>query len=363
MSKRIAAVALLAGVIATGCGETLDAQAGKLSLSPVGNFKQPLQVEDTGGGVIWVVEKGGKVIALKNRQKQGTVIDLSNQISTGGEQGLLGVAVSPNFKSDGKAYLYLTNRQGDSELREYQGNAQKLNPQSGRVMLKVNQPEDNHNGGTLRFGPDGMLYLGLGDGGGSGDQHGALGNAQDKQSLLGKILRIDPNGSPYKIPKDNPYAQGGGRPEIWALGLRNPWRMSFDQKGRLWIGDVGESQYEEISRIGKDQAGANLGWRVFEGNSLFAPGERAAGAIKPVITYSHKGGRCSVVGGVLSRSKALKGRYLYGDTCDGRLRYLQQGKERNTGLAVPSLVSIDQDQAGEVYLSGLSGKVYQLKTG
>lgn len=351
-----------AALLISGCGGSINASAGKLNLKPITGFDQPLQVEDTGQGVLWVVEKSGRIQALKNGKRQGVVLDLHREVSDGGEQGLLGVAVSPDFKESGKAYVYLTNRNGDSELREYKGSAARLNAKSKRVLLTEAQPEDNHNGGGLRFGPDGMLYLGLGDGGGAGDQHGTRGNAQNEQVLLGKILRIDPNGKPYSIPKDNPFVNGTGRPEIWAYGLRNPWRFSFDRKGRMWIGDVGQNQYEEISRLQPGQAGANLGWRVYEGNSRYAEGEEAPGALKPLLTYAHKGGRCSVVGGVVSEGQVLKGRYLYGDTCDGRLRYLQAGRERNSGLKVKSLVSIDQDRQGQVYLSSLSGTVYLLRT-
>lgn len=361
MNRQVLLLGALLGLLASGCGGSMTASAGRLNLKPIGGFDQPLQVEDTGDGVLWVVEKSGRIQAVRNGQRQGAVLDLHKEVSDGGEQGLLGVAVAPDFKQSGKAYLYMTNREGNSELREYTGSAEKLNPKSKRVLLKQDQPEANHNGGGLRFGPDGMLYLGLGDGGGGGDQHGTRGNAQNRQVLLGKILRINPAGTPYSIPKGNPFTGGVDRPEIWAYGLRNPWRFSFDRKGRLWIGDVGQDQYEEIDRLQAGQAGANLGWRVYEGNSRYTEGEEAPGAVKPLHTYAHQGGRCSVVGGIVSEGPVLKGKYLYGDTCDGKLRYLQSGKERKSGLSVKSLVSIDQDRKGQVYLSSLAGTVYLLE--
>lgn len=345
-------------LILPACGQApLQESAGAMSLKKIGSFSEPLQVADPGGGALWVVEKGGRIILFKDGKRQGTVLDLKDQVSDGGEQGLLGVAPSPDFAQTGKAYVYITNTQGDGQLLEFTGNAAVLSKTSRRVLLTVAQPEDNHNGGALRFGPDGMLYLGLGDGGGAGDEHGSYGNAQNPESLLGKILRIDPNGSPYKIPDDNPLVGKPGRDEIWALGLRNPWRFSFDSKGRLWVGDVGQDSYEEIDLV--KQGGENLGWRVYEGNKLFSPADpRPAEVLKPFHTYGRSDGRCSVVGGVVS-----EGRYLFGDTCDGRLRSLslKTRKAKKTGLRVPSLVSIDQDSKRRVYLSSLTGPVFLLQ--
>lgn len=354
---RLIACLILSVFALSACGQTpLEESAGAMSLKKVGSFKEPLQVADPGGGVLWVVEKGGRIIATSKGKKPGTVLDIHNQVSTGGEQGLLGVAPAPDFNKSGLAYLYFTDPEGESRLVEYKGNNRKLNKSSGRLLLKVNQPEDNHNGGGLRFGPDNMLYLGLGDGGGAGDEHGSYGNAQNPDVLLGKILRIDPfRGKPYAIPPDNPWVGKQGKAEVWASGLRNPWRFSFDPQGKLWVGDVGQSEIEEINVI--EKGGENLGWRVYEGSSLYSADDpRPDQTLKPVHEYKHQDGRCSVVGGVVS-----KGRYLFGDTCDGRLRALTGDKASKTGLRVPSLVSIDQDKKGNVYLSGLTGQVYRLQ--
>lgn len=343
-------------LILVACSQNTVSQAGPLKLTKLTKANQPLQVVDAGQGYLWVVEKGGKIIALRNGKQAGTVINLSGEVSQGGEQGLLAVA-----KRGPYAYLYLTDKNGDSRLLEYSASAKRINRQTRRQLLFQSQPEDNHNGGSLLFGPDGYLYLGLGDGGGGGDEHGARGNSQNLNSLLGKILRIDPRGDkPYAIPKDNPLI-GKGRPEIWAYGLRNPWRSSFDSKGNLWVGDVGQDKFEEVNKIGF--AGANLGWRVFEGNSRYRSDEEADGALAPVFDYPHDQGRCSVVGGLVIESNQLpsiKNNYLFTDTCDGRLRAFDGQRVNNLGLRVASPVSVDRDRQGRVYISSLSGTVYRL---
>jgi hypothetical protein len=233
--------------------------------------------------------------------------------------------------------------------------------------------ESNHNGGLLLFGPDDLMYVGTGDGGGGGDQHGPRGNAQNLGSLLGKILRIDPRaggGRPYRVPRDNPFTgRSGARSEIYAYGLRNPWRFSFDRRtGDLAIGDVGQNQFEEIDFVRRGNGrGANFGWRPFEGRARYAAGESAPGHVRPVIVRSHSDGNCSITGGVIVRDPrlALRGRYVFGDYCKGRIlsARLSPGRARGvrrTSLTVPSLSSFGEDAQGRVYAVSLNGPVYRI---
>ncbi len=237
----------------------------------------------------------------------------SDKITTGSEQGLLSIAFAPDYAASGLFYVFYTDTDGDEAVVEYKRSSEDVaDPGSARRLLKVADPEPNHNGGLLLFGPDEQLYIGIGDGGGAGDQHGARGNGQNLGTLLGKILRIDPKASgsrPYTIPSDNPFVnRSGAKGEIYSYGLRNPWRFSFDRStGDLTIGDVGQNEIEEIDfvRAGKGR-GANFGWRPFEGNDRFTPGESAPGAIKPVITEKHSDGNCSITGGVSSATRSCR---------------------------------------------------------
>jgi glucose/arabinose dehydrogenase len=232
--------------------------------------------------------------------------------------------------------------------------------------------EGNHNGGLLLFGPDDLLYVGTGDGGGAGDQHGPRGNAQNLGSLLGKILRIDPRpdgGRPYRVPTSNPFAgRSGARPEVYSYGLRNPWRFSFDRRtGDLSIGDVGQGAVEEISFV-RSGKGRNFGWRPFEGRRRYTSGESAPGHVRPVIQRFHSRGNCSITGGVVVRDPglpALRGRYVFGDYCRGRIESarLSPGRarqQRATRLRVDQLSSFGEDARGRVYVTSLSGPVYRL---
>jgi hypothetical protein len=251
--------------------------------------------------------------------------------------------------------------------------ADRANAGSARQILAQEQPESNHNGGQLQFGPDNLLYIGLGDGGGGDDQHGARGNAQNLGTWLGKILRIDPRasgGRPYRVPSSNPFVnRSGARPEIYSYGLRNPWRFSFDRRtGDLTIGDVGQDAVEEVNfaRRGRGR-GDNYGWRPWEGNSRNFD-EPAPGHVRPVLTYSRAGGNCSVTGGYVVRDRtvpSLAGRYIYGDYCAGRLMVatLRANGARNRralGLRVPELSSFGEDARGRVYATSLGGTVYRL---
>ena len=234
--------------------------------------------------------------------------------------------------------------------------------------------ESNHNGGLLLFGPDDLLYVGTGDGGGGGDRHGRRGNAQNLGSLLGKLLRIDPRaaaGRPYRVPDDNPFTgRSGARGEIYSYGLRNPWRFSFDRAtGDLTIGDVGQNEFEEIDFVRRGEGrGANFGWRPFEGRARYTEGESAPGHVRPVIVRNHSDGNCSITGGVVVRDPrltGLRGRYVFGDYCKGRIESarLSPGRARGmrrTSLEVPGLSSFGEDAQGRVYAVSLGGPVYRI---
>jgi glucose/arabinose dehydrogenase len=360
------------------------ARSGRVRLVTVGRFRAPLYVTSPPGDRRrqFVVEQGGRIRVIRGgRVLRRPFVDLSGQITAGGEQGLLGLAFAPDYARSRRFYVHYTNRAGDTrvvELRRSRSSPDRADRSSARVVLTQDQPEANHNGGQLAFGPDGLLYIGLGDGGGGNDQHGERGNAQDLGTVLGKILRIDPRasgGRPYRIPSGNPFAgRDGARGEVYAYGLRNPWRFSFDRStGALAIGDVGQNAIEEVSYVGRDRGrGANFGWRPFEGTSRIFPGEDAPGHVPPVLEHRHSAGWCSVTGGYVVRDPqlpALRGRYVYGDFCEGRIRSarLRAGGatgQRRLGLRrIASLSSFGEDAQGRVYVVSLDGPVYRLTQG
>jgi glucose/arabinose dehydrogenase len=345
-----------------------------LRLKRIGNFAGPVYVTAPRGdrNRIFVVEQGGRVKIVRNgKTLSQPFLDVSGSISAGGERGLLSLAFAPDYRKSGLFYVYYTAKNGDIRIVEYQrASANRAAPGSARTVLSVPHPANNHNGGLVLFGPDKMLYAGLGDGGGGGDQHGSRGNAQNLSELLGKIIRIDPRLSgrrAYTVPSGNPFVgRGGARPEIYAYGLRNPWRFTFASHHRLVIADVGQGEVEEVDVVRRK--GANLGWRVFEGRSRYTPGESAPGAIPPVIQRFHSDGNCSITGGVVVRDKvlsALRGRYVFGDFCRGviesaRLRGLKARSVRATRLHVDSLSSFGVDGRGRAYATSLSGPVFRL---
>jgi glucose/arabinose dehydrogenase len=347
-------------------------------LRKVADFADPLYVASPPGDRArqFVVEQGGRVMVVRNGRKLRTpFLDIRGQVTAGGEQGLLSIAFPPDYADSGLFYVYFTDQAGDQRIVEYRRrNTDRADPGSARLVLRMADSESNHNGGLLLFGPDGLMYVGTGDGGGGGDRHGRRGNAQNLGSLLGKILRIDPRaggGRPYQVPSDNPFVgRSGARPEVYAYGLRNPWRFSFDRRtGDLTIGDVGQNAWEEINFVRNGAgAGANFGWRPFEGRSRYAPGEPAPGHIRPVIVRSHNAGNCSITGGVVVRDRALTGlrsRYLFGDFCRGRVESarLSTGRARGvrrTSLNVDSLSSFGEDAQGRVYVVSLAGPVYRI---
>jgi glucose/arabinose dehydrogenase len=369
-----------AGAPATGTPEATatPAAARGVRLRRVGDFESPVFVTSPPRDRRrqFVVEQRGRVMVIRGGRKlDAPFLDIRDQVTAGGEQGLLSVAFALDYASSGRFYVYFTDDAGDQRIVEYKRrDADHADPGSARLVLRMPDDESNHNGGLLLFGPDDLLYVGTGDGGGGGDQHGRRGNAQDLGSLLGKILRIDPRaggGRAYQVPGGNPFVgRAGARGEIYSYGLRNPWRFSFDRKtGDLAIGDVGQNEWEEISfvRRGKGR-GANFGWRPFEGRARYAPGESAPGHVRPVIVRSHADGNCSITGGVVVRDRALaglRGRYVFGDFCKGRIESarLTPGRARAvrpTSLRVGSLSSFGEDAQGRVYVTSLDGPVYRI---
>jgi glucose/arabinose dehydrogenase len=344
-------------------------RAAKVRLVRVAQLEQPVAMAvRPGDRTLYLVEQVGRVRAVRGGQLDPTpVVDISGEVTAGGEQGLLGLAFSP----DGR-YLYLaySDRNGDHQISELTMRGQRADPGSERSILHFDDPFGNHNGGQLAFGPDNRLYIAFGDGGSGGDP---LGNGQSLDTLLGKILRIDPRpggGRPYRVPSDNPFVdREGARPEIWAYGLRNPWRFSFDAAtGDLWIGDVGQNTYEEVDFQPAGSGGRNYGWNRREGRHPFNGGERPEGAVDPVIEYGRAGGACTVIGGFVYRGQridGLRGAYLYGDYCAGwvraaRVRDGKVAEQRDLGLSVPGLSSFGVDASGELYALSLGGEVYRL---
>jgi glucose/arabinose dehydrogenase len=338
-------------------------------------FDQPVQVvdPDDGRNRLFVVEQSGRIRVLrKGRVESKPFLDLSALVSCCGERGLLSLAFHPGFAENGQFFVNYTDRSGDTMVARYQvatDDPDQADPASAVTVLTVAQPASNHNGGLLLFGPqDGYLYIGLGDGGGGNGQNG-----QDLQTLLGKLLRIDVDGTsgtqPYTIPPDNPFVgQPGARPEIWALGLRNPWRFSFDRAtGDLWIGDVGSGTYEEVNyQAAASAGGENYGWNVMEGHACRT--ERGCEAfIPPVGGFDHDAG-CVVTGGYVYRGTAmprLKGVYLFADYCSGKVWGLvhkaKQGWRQRGPIATGLHVSSFGEGAdGELYLVDLHGAVYRL---
>jgi glucose/arabinose dehydrogenase len=327
---------------------------------------------------LFAVEQEGTIRTVsKGKVAARPYADLRRFVTAGGERGLLSVAFHPKFASNGKLYVYFTNKGGNEEIWELHARKGAASIRPGhRKLLEIADPEGNHNGGQLQFGPDGMLYFGDGDGGGGGDQHGEHGNGQNPANLLGKLGRIDVDtrtgGKPYGIPKDNPFVgQSGWAPEIWALGLRNPWRFSFDRaNGDLWIGDVGQNAWEEVDHVKRGLAGVNYGWNRYEGRHDFASDTPIVGGKLrgPVAEYSHNEG-CSITGGYVYRGPripGLSGRYVYADYCSGKMWTLgtSGGAPRDVSsvagdAGLKSIVSFGQDGSGILYVCSAEGTIYR----
>jgi len=333
-----------------------------VELRAVARADQPVAMAARAGdGGLYIAEKTGAVRAIVNGSLRGSpVLDLRGQVSGGNEQGLLGIA----FSLDGsRLYVNYTDLSGDTRVVEYRMEGRTADPGTRRELLSIDQPYANHNGGMLAFGPDGFLYISTGDGGSGGD---AQGNAQSLDTLLGKILRIDPDGDPYTVSGSNPFVGGSGRDEIWAYGLRNPWRFSFDREtGDMWIGDVGQGAWEEIDvQPAASEGGENYGWDRLEGRHGFE-GSPPDGHVLPVHEYRRDDGNCAVTGGYVYRGEAmpgLRGWYLFGDYCRGEVLAFHRQRDtiRRLEVRVDALTSFGEDASGELYVLSQQGPIARI---
>jgi glucose/arabinose dehydrogenase len=346
----------------------------------IGEFDAPVYVAGAPGypKLLFVVEQEGTVRVLKRGRKAGAFLKIRGLVGyDGAERGLLSIAFPPDYRQSGLFYVFFTDDEGDLRVMQFNRRSPtRARRKSGRDVIEIRHRENsNHNGGQLQFLGD-LLYIATGDGGGGGDPDN---NAQNLDSLLGKILRVRPTpGGGYTVPNDNPFAGGPGRDEIYSYGLRNPWRFSFDTGAPggpyLTIGDAGQDAFEEIDYARVSAAGgANFGWNAFEG---FAPYDGGSpdpgGTTKPILVYgTHSAGNCTVIGGYVVRAPGLgglRGRYLYGDFCRGQLRSFvpelggARG-DRPTGVSVPALSSFGEDTRGRIYATSLDGPVYRLVKG
>jgi glucose/arabinose dehydrogenase len=376
-----AAALLVAGsvaVAASTAGEQGSATAPGVRLLLLGRFDQPTYLTSPPGDRRrrFVVEREGRIrVVRRGRTLRDPFLDIRELVDPSGEGGLLSMAFAPDYARSRRFYVYYTDNAGDlrvEQLRRARSTRDRALPSSRRLVIREEHHRPNHKGGQLQFGPDGMLYLGFGDGGGSGDPDRA---AQSLRRLPGKLLRIDPRaGGGYRIPGGNPFGgRPGARGEIFAYGLRNPYRFSFDRRrGHLTVGDVGESAVEEIDFVPNRRrgrrappGGQNFGWSLFEGRRRFRAGT-APGHQPPAVQRTHSQGSCSIIGGYVIRDRSLGpgllGRYLFGDLCDPRLRVarLRSGANRALGLRVPTLVSFGEDARGRLYAISLRGPVYRL---
>ena len=364
---------LVVGLMA-GLGGLPAGAADAIELERVINgLTQPLLVTHAADGSdrLFVVEQGGRILIHDgSRLLDQPFLDISSEISSGGERGLLGLAFHPDYESNGFFFVNYTDRRGDTVVSRFSisGDPNRADASSEVEVLSFNQPQSNHNGGHLAFGPDGYLYIASGDGGGSGDPQN---NGQDQNTLLGKLLRIDVNGLPFAIPPSNPFVgRGNARSEIWAYGLRNPWRFSFDRRtGDLFIGDVGQNREEEIDfQPAASSGGENYGWRRKEGSTCFQPasGCNDPSFTDPILVYGHSP-HCSVTGGYRYRGSDnadLRGVYVFGDFCSGVIWGAEPGSNgvwstrvlADSGL---SITSFGEDQRGELYVVDRGGSVYR----
>lgn len=359
-------LSLVISLFATG--SATGAPAAKLER--IGIFDSPtyLTAPSEDKSRVFVVEQAG-LIKVRVGGRVSTFLNIKDRVQSGGERGLLSMAFDPRYRSSGLFYVYYTDRQGDIRVEEYRrGSPNRANASSRRLVLEIEHRRfSNHNGGQLQFGPDGFLYIGTGDGGGGGDP---LGNAQNRNSLLGKILRIDPRKSGarrYRVPASNPYKTG--KRAVWASGFRNPWRFSFDRiTGGMTITDVGQDAFEEINwaRKAHFNKGKNFGWNCREGFKAFSSCT-PANYRRPKLAKSHSKGFCSITGGYVVRDRRtnLYGRYIYGDICLSNLRVARivRGRvisQRITDLRISTVSSFGEDARGRVYALSLGGAVYRI---
>ena len=358
-------------------GQGVPIEPPSLALTLVASdLQSPTGIVNAGdsSGRLFLLEQPGRIRVVADGELLAQpFLDISREITSGGEQGLLGLAFHPDYAHSGRFFINYTDENGDSVVSRFTVSSDDPNladPGSEVELLRVPQPFPNHNGGGLAFGPDGYLYISLGDGGAGGDP---LENGQNLSTLLGTLLRIDvDNGDPYAIPPGNPFVDDSAtRPEIWAYGLRNPWRFSFDREtGDLWIADVGQNMWEEINFQGAESSGGeNYGWNVMEGAHCFEPAQgcETDGLEVPVLEYDHDQG-CSVTGGYRYRGSeigGLQGTYVFGDYCSGQI---WGASESGEGWATVPLLSSElrisafgEDEAGELYVADLgAGNIYRI---
>jgi glucose/arabinose dehydrogenase len=321
---------------------------------------------------LFVVEQDGVIRIIADGLLLKTpFLDIRNRVGSGGERGLLSIAFHPDYTDNGLFYVNYTDKNADTRVERYTVtvNPNLAEPNSAKLILTVEQPFGNHNGGLIVFGPDGMLYIGMGDGGSGGDPQR---NGQNRNTLLGALLRINvDNGDPYAVPTDNPFVSDpGARGEIWAYGLRNPWRFAFDrQAGTLYIADVGQNRWEEVNAVSAAIGGLNYGWNIMEGAHCYPtdPCDNT-GLIRPAIEYGHADG-CSVIGGHVYRGAsipAIRGHYFYSDFCEGFLRSFRFADgvatdERQWDVGdLGKVMSFGEDDQSEIYILSKNGRVYRL---
>jgi glucose/arabinose dehydrogenase len=378
--------ALLALTLLPACGsargpaeEAQQRRGGGVALKRIGSFDEPTYVSGAPGHprLLFITEQAGRVVVLRGgRRLSRPFLDIRDLVRAGGEEGLLSIAFPPDYAQSRRFYVYYTDDAGDIRIDEFRSSsATRAARSSRRLVIGIPHPvNSNHNGGQLQFLGD-LLFLGTGDGGAGGDPPN---NAQNTDSLLGKLLRIDPrasDGRPYTVPADNPFVGRAGRDEIYSLGLRNPYRFSFDTtsaRPRIAIGDVGQDRFEELDYTTVAAAGgANFGWNAFEGKSRFPGGSpNPGGTIKPIMAYGRgrDGGSCTIIGGYVvgpGGPPSLRDRYVYADFCAGRLRSLSPGRrrardDRPLGLTVAFPTSFGEDERGRIYVASQEGPVYRL---
>ncbi len=390
----LAATAGVSSLIAMACGGTPADTPSSSTEAPVKavetvkvvnafpklSFSQPVEFTHAGDGSnrVFVLEQEGRIRVFENNAQTasaGTYLDIKKRVASGGEMGLLGLAFHPKFEQNGYLFVnYTKNNPSETVISRFKAasaNANMVDPTTETILFKFKQPYSNHNGGKILFGPDGYLYIATGDGGSAGDPQN---NGQNTGSYLGKVLRVDVDATDkgnYGIPKDNPFANvGDGKlAEIYAYGLRNPWRMSFDDRGRLWTGDVGQNKLEEIDIIRK---GGNYGWRLKEGRASYEGSAQGASVIDPIWQYSHDNGDVSVTGGAVYRGSSnasLKGKYIYADYASGRVWALTTDASPTGGKASNELLvnragtisAFGEDARNELYLCDhAEGKILRL---
>ena len=334
------------------------------------SFNSPVEIKNAGDERLFVVEKSGKIKILNQNGSVNSTpfLDIEDRVSTNAnERGLLGLAFHPNYPENPFFFVNYTNNSGATTISKFSVSAnQDIANDSETILLEINQPYANHNGGCINFGPDGNLYIGMGDGGSGGDPQNF---SQNTESLLGKMLRINVNSGAYSIPENNPYGD-----EIWSVGLRNPWKFSFDSlNGDLWIADVGQNEFEEINMVQNNPANINYGWRCYEGNEPYnLSGCPEEGLTFPVSTYSHYSSgdfKCSITGGYVYRGNqisGLNGVYFFADYCSGEIGLLSKNEndEWDMSLAFPNIngswVSFGEDINGELYIASINGSVYKI---